>query len=312
MTCTYKNTYRRPASGLAIRKVSLGRPRDVRLRDRRPGRPRHRQRDDDASWASRRGRADRAGSRDLPVGSYKVTETLPPDRWRDVAPWTPSTARRARQDRRRATAPTITVPSGPNPRVHVHQPLHAGRARSRCARSRSAARPRRGSRCGPEFGADPAGARAARRHDRAGRAGRRDGRQAQRAADRRVLDPGDDRRDRAGGTSRRCSATAFRCRPSAGGSSSSSPTATPCANCVFVNQRVPDVVPPDPAPPAPPPPDPPAEVGPQGGIAGAEAASAAANLVITKRARPRLVKARRRAPLHRSPSSTAGLTPPRR
>ena len=59
----------------------------------------------------------------------------------------------------------------------------------------------------------------------------------------------------------------------------------------------PDVIPPDPEPPAPGPPGPPAEAGPEGGIAGAEVASARANLVVTKRVRPRARPARRRPPL---------------
>jgi hypothetical protein len=64
----------------------------------------------------------------------------------------------------------------------------------------------------------------------------------------------------------------------------------PVRDCTFINRRIPDVVPPDPEPPAPVPPPPPVEVPPQGGIAGAEVASARANLLITKRVRPRRVR----------------------
>jgi Domain of unknown function DUF11 len=68
--------------------------------------------------------------------------------------------------------------------------------------------------------------------------------------------------------------------------------ADPAKDCTFVNRRQSDVDPPDPEPPAPPAPapPPPVETGPQGGIAGAEAASARANLVVTKRALPRRVR----------------------
>ena len=66
--------------------------------------------------------------------------------------------------------------------------------------------------------------------------------------------------------------------------------ADPEVDCTYINRRVQDVTPPDPEPPPPGPPAPPADTGPQGGIAGAEVASARANLLVTKRVRPRLVR----------------------
>jgi Domain of unknown function DUF11 len=66
--------------------------------------------------------------------------------------------------------------------------------------------------------------------------------------------------------------------------------ADPARDCTFINRRIADVVPLDPEPPLPGPPGPPVETGPQGGIAGAEVASARANLVVTKRVRPGRVR----------------------
>jgi hypothetical protein len=63
----------------------------------------------------------------------------------------------------------------------------------------------------------------------------------------------------------------------------------PERDCTFVNRRIQDIVPPDPPPPPPPGPEPP---GPptEGGIAGEVVTSPVANLVVTKRVVPRRVR----------------------
>jgi hypothetical protein len=287
VTCTYKNTYRRPASGLAIRKVSLGGLGTFGFAIDGQG-----EHVTGSATTTEPGVATRVQPADdiaqLGAGTYRVTEDLPPDRggtWSFVGVNCSPGGRRAV----RGSVVDITVPpDGVNPIcTFTNRFTPAGQITLRKITLGGTASTRFQVR--PEFGET--------RPEREQLAVTTEpGVPADATGDNLSELPIGEYsiQETIGGTSR-WEVAAVLCDgvpvPATSGRIIIELTdGDPVRNCVFINQRVPDVVPPDPEPPAPPPPDPPAEVGPQGGIAGAEVASAASNLLITKRVRPRRVR----------------------
>ena len=187
-----------PAGGLAIRKITHRRRRHVRLRRstgeggqrRRPARrPRIR--------TSPRSAEPAGPIADLPAGTYtRHGGRRPPDRG---GTW--SLERVDCRRRRHASGCGAVGSTSPSPKrrsgLHVHEPIHAGRADHAATRRRSAAPATTRFQVRPRVRRDPAGARAARDDDRARRAGRGHRRRASSELPiGRVHDPGDDRRPR--------------------------------------------------------------------------------------------------------------------
>ena len=195
VVCTYKNTFRRPPSGLTLRKVSTGGTGTLRLRHRgrrRPGRRRVRGDHRPPGSPTLVEPADEIA--DLPAGTYTVTETTPPDvggTWSlDRVDCLPDAAKQERSgdkvdDHRRSAARAPSARSTTASR----RP-----ATSRCARSRSAARARRASRSGRCSATSRPEREQIATTTEPGVAVTATGDEPRRAPDRRVLDPGDDRR----------------------------------------------------------------------------------------------------------------------
>ena len=193
VVCTYKNTFRRPPSGLTLRKVSTGGTGDFDFDIDGEGNaiPNAFARTVEPGLAALVEPADEIA--DLPTGTYTVKETTPPDiggTWAlDHVDCLPDVAKQDRE----GDKVSIIVVKGPGtvctfynrftPAGHITlRKITLGGTGDDALPGPAAVR------------RVAARARADRDHDRGGRSRRGDRRQPGRAADRHVLDPGDDRR----------------------------------------------------------------------------------------------------------------------
>jgi uncharacterized repeat protein (TIGR01451 family) len=288
VTCTYHNRYRRPPAGLALRKVSLGGLGTFGFEIEGEG-----DRVTGSATTTELGVArpvePAEDIADLGAGTYRVTEDLPPDvggTWRlervNCSP--------GGETQPRATTVEITVPppAGINPIcTFTNRFTPAGRITLRKITLGATASTRFQVR--PEFGETRPEREQIATTTQPGEPALATGDKLEEIPIGRYSI-----QETIGGLNRwevagvQCDGVPV---PAIAGRIIIELTdANPAKDCTFINRRVSDVVPPDPEPPLPGPTGPPAETGPQGGIAGAEVASARANLVVTKRVRPGRVR----------------------
>jgi Domain of unknown function DUF11 len=288
VTCTYHNRYRRPPAGLALRKVSLGGLGTFGFEIEGEG-----DRVTGSATTTELGVArpvePAEDIADLGAGTYRVTEDLPPDvggSWRlervNCSP--------GGETQPRATTVEITVPppAGTNPIcTFTNRFTPAGRITLRKITLGATASTRFQVR--PEFGETRPEREQIATTTQPGEPALATGDKLEEIPIGRysILETiGGPNRWQVAGV--QCDGVPV---PAIAGRIIIELTDDdPVRDCTFINRRVADVDPPDPAPPPPGPPGPPVETGSEGGIAGAEVASASADLVVTKRVRPRRVR----------------------
>jgi hypothetical protein len=281
VTCTYQNTYRRPPSGLAIRKVSLGGVGTFGFRVTGEG-----ERVTASAETEFPGVAVQAGPAepiaDLPPGSYRINEQLPPDvggTWRFLRAdcLTPPALARAEPIEievpvGNGTACTFFNEFTPAGRITLRKITLGGTASTRFQ-------------VRPEFGDTRPERRQLAVTTEPGEAVKATGDQLTElpVGEYSIQETigGRDRWDVAGVL---CDGLPV---PAVAGKIFITLTpGDPERDCTFINERIRDVDPPLPPPQPPAPPGPPAEVG----TAGVEVAAPTANLVVTKVVRPRTVR----------------------